>query len=729
MPGIDEVDEALDRRLREAFAAKGPEYEPRTRHLEADGSPTYVNRLILESSPYLLQHAHNPVNWSAWSDEAFARAQAGDKPILLSVGYSTCHWCHVMEHESFEDPLIAAYINAHFVPIKVDREERPDIDTIYMTAVQILTGRGGWPMTVALTPQGEPFFGGTYFPPHAGTRGARTGFDEILRDLVTQYRQAPAEVVARAQQLSQRIQAISAPQRPGDVPGAAAITRTARALAGSYDARDGGFGRAPKFPQPSRLGLLLRVQRRTGDAEMLAMVTHTLHTMAAGGMYDHVGGGFHRYSTDARWLVPHFEKMLYDNAQLAVAYVEGYQATGEEDFARVVRETLDYVAREMTAPGGGFYSATDADSMTPSGHREEGWYFTWTPEELGDALDEGHLADLLAYYPVTPEGNFEGRTILHTPRAISDVAHERGTSAEALRASVDESRSILREVRDRRPRPLRDDKVLTAWNGLMISGFARAGFALDAPRYVEAARRAAGFVLENLRDEEGRLIRSFIGGVASHRAYLEDYAFFIAGLLDLYEADGDVRWIEEAIALQRMQDAHFADDGGYFMTADDAPELLVRDKTGSDGAVPSGNSVALDNLLRLAAWTGEERYRVGAEGVLRAFANGMVRQGPGFPRMLQGLDRYLDTQREIVVVGDGRLVDALRRRFIPNRVLSVVSPSEVQSAAETIALLEGKAALGGEATAYVCERGRCELPTSDPSELLRLLEPVLAYPP
>ncbi len=738
VPGVS-TDPTLVAALAELLAAKGDDYEPRTEHLEPDGSPTFTNRLIGETSPYLLQHAHNPVNWRAWGEEAFERARDTDRPILLSVGYSTCHWCHVMEKESFEDLEIATYINEHFIPIKVDREERPDVDDLYMTAVQVLTGRGGWPMTIVMTPHGEPFFGGTYFPPRDGVRGARRGFLSVLTELVRRYRDEPGNVVAEAQQLSQRIQSITAPQPPGDVPNARAVAATTAAIARSYDPRHGGFGRAPKFPQPSRLGLMMRYQRRSEDPRALEMSVHTLDSMANGGMYDHVGGGFHRYSTDARWLVPHFEKMLYDNAQLAVAYLEGFQLGGHPRHRRIVTEVLDYVALEMRAPGGAFYSATDADSPNPDqgGEREEGWFFTWTPDELDELLGSS-APHLRAYWDVSDRGNFEGRNILWTPRPAAEVAQERGVSEADLFAMVAEARPVLHARRATRPPPLRDDKILTAWSGLMIGAFARAALVLDRDDYETVAIEAAEFLLETLRDDEGRLMRSWLGQ-PRHRAYLEDYAFLIEGLLDLHETTGDVRWVREAIELQTELDAHFLHEGpnggGYWMTADDAEELLTRDKPSSDGAVPSGNSVEAMNLLRLAELTQDDTYRTKAERLFAAFSSSITRRGPGVTRMLAALDRYTDTAREIVIVFDDdaardRMLQEIRTRFLPNRVLCVVRADQVEAAAAVVPLVEAKVLLpNSHATAYVCERGRCERPTSDPAEFGRQIAAVRPYDP
>jgi uncharacterized protein YyaL (SSP411 family) len=733
LPGLI-ADTALVGKLAKALANKPAGYAPRTHHKLAGGAPKYTNRLIHETSPYLLQHAHNPVSWYPWGPEAFERARRENKPVLLSVGYSTCHWCHVMERESFEDEEIARFINEHYVAIKVDREERPDIDDVYMKAVQLLAGRGGWPMTTVLTPDRKPFFGGTYFPARDGDRGAPKGFLTILRELHERYVTDPVTVVEEAEALTRRMRASTQRMRPSDVPGPAAIARAAQELAYRYDAQDGGFGRAPKFPRPVTLDFLLRYQRRAKDPQALRMVLHTLDEMATGGLYDHVGGGFHRYSTDAQWLVPHFEKMLYDNGQLVVTYLEAYQASGEERFADVARDVLRYVGREMTAPGGAFYSATDADSPTPSGHDEEGWFFTWTPAELVAVLGEEGARVITAWHGVTPRGNFEGRNILHAPRPWEDVARELARSPAALREAVGEAHGRLYEARKKRPPPLRDDKILAAWNGLMISGFARAAFVLDDDDARRRAEAAALFVLEKLRRKDGRLFRVFNEGRPREQAVLEDYAFVIQGLLDLFEATSSARWLDGAIVLQGHLDTHYADEvnGAWFTTADDAEALLTRDKPSWDGAEPAGGSVATLNLLRLAELTGDERYRRRAERALAAFGGVMERGGTSVPKLLSALDYYLDAPREIVIVHPAQkreaakaLVDVARRAFVPNRVFVIAGEGvDLEEKATRVPLLEGKVARGGKATAYVCERGVCELPTSNPRVLAKQITAV-----
>ena len=488
LPGADSFPTDLSSKLRQALDTKGPSYQPRTHHKHPDGSPKFINRLIFETSPYLLQHAHNPVNWFTWGPEAFALAKKLGRPVFLSVGYSTCHWCHVMERESFEDEEIAAYLNTHYVAIKVDREERPDVDSVYMTAVQLMTRRGGWPMTVVMTPEGRPFFGGTYFPARDGDRGARVGFLTILKRLKQAYETDRDAVVQASTQLTETMRLAATPQIDGTVAGPEALAKAAQHLTEMYDPVWGGFGNAPKFPRPSTYELLLRYHRRTGDTVALQMVTHSLDKMTRGGMYDQLAGGFHRYSTDAKWLVPHFEKMLYDNAQLVVLLVETFQSTQEPHFAQIAKETLDYVLREMTSDEGGFFSATDADS-----EGEEGLFFVWSENEIDNVLGKENGPIFRRYYGVQREGNFEGKNILHRPEPAATVANGLGISLEALNQTINKNKEVLYRHRLKRIRPLLDDKILTEWNSQMISAFARAGHALNEPKYVHAAVRATSF--------------------------------------------------------------------------------------------------------------------------------------------------------------------------------------------------------------------------------------------
>jgi hypothetical protein len=716
-PGSPPHPPELAARLAEALASRGPGYRPRTRH--RDGvRPHFTNRLVLETSPYLAQHAHNPVDWRPWGDEAFAEARRSGRPVFLSVGYSTCHWCHVMEEESFEDLEIARFLNEHYVPVKVDREERPDVDAVYMTAVQALTGHGGWPMSVWLTPDREPFFGGTYFPARDGDRGAMRGFLSILREVAEVYRRDPLRVARAAESLTGAVREAlgSAAGGAGEgLPGTAPIEAAVAACRSAFDGRHGGMRGAPKFPSSFPVRLLLRHHRRARDPESLRMAVATLERMAAGGIHDQVGGGFHRYSTDAEWLVPHFEKMLYDNALLAVAYAEAHQATGRPDFARVTRQTLDYVLREMTSPEGGFYSATDADS-----EGEEGRFFVWSEREIREVL--GAEADrFIAFHGVTAAGNFEGGNVLHVPRP----------DEEEWRALAPAREALYRARAGREP-PLRDEKVLAAWNGLMISGLAVGGRILGEPRYVAAAERAAGFLLERLV-RGGRLVRSAKDGRTSVPGFLEDHAFVAQGLLDLYEATFELRWLEEALRLSGALQDLFADraGGGWFKTASDHEALIAREKPAHDGAEPSGASVAALNALRLHAFTCDDRWRVVAEGALRACAATLAERPMVLHDMLLALDFQTDAPREVVLVwpeGEpppAAFLEVLRRSFLPNRALAGAPEGAALEALGRVAVVaREKRAAGGRATAYVCERGSCLLPAIDPEKLRAQIEPV-----
>jgi len=715
----------------------GPGYRPRTRHLLPDGGAKYTNRLSLSSSPYLQQHAHNPVNWYPWGDEAFETARRLGRPILLSVGYSTCHWCHVMEEESFEDEEIARFMNEGYVAIKVDREERPDLDAIYMSAVQTLTGSGGWPMTVWLTPDRKPYYGGTYFPARDGDRGVPIGFLTLLGRLRALYDEQPDRVAESAEQLVLAIRQSLAPPAGGDgLPGADVPLAAVATYRARFDATHGGLQRPPKFPSSLPVRFLMRHHRRAGDRQAIDMATLTLEKMAAGGMYDQVGGGFHRYATDARWLVPHFEKMLYDNALLAIAYLEGFQATGREDFARVAREILLYVERDMTSPQGAFYSASDADSLAPGGRREEGYFFTWTPEEIEAAIGKERARIVAGRYGVTSQGNLEGRSILHLARPIPDLARDLEIDPGRLPAILEDARGELYRARAKRPAPLRDEKILTAWNGLMISAFARAALVLGEDRHARTAARAADFVLGNLR-RDGRLIRSHSEGRPGRNAFLDDYACLTAGLIDLFEATGGRRWIEAAIGLDAVLEAQYEDrtGGGFFMTSADHEALLAREKPAYDGAEPSGNSVAVMNLLRLHALTTDDRYRRRAERALAAAGPVLKRSPTALSEMLLAVDFRLDTPKEILIVtppgpgggagGAGPLLTALRRAFVPNRVLVVVQEGEALAALSRIVpLVQGKTAHNGKATAYVCENRVCDLPTTDPAVFARQIATV-----
>jgi uncharacterized protein len=711
---------ALAAALEAKRAAGG--YRPRTHHLLAVDAPKYTNRLILESSPYLLQHAHNPVDWRAWGDEAFEEARRLGRPVFLSIGYATCHWCHVMEAESFEDEEIAAFMNSHYVCIKVDREERPDVDAIYMAAVQALTQSGGWPMSVWLTPDRQPFFGGTYFPPREGARGARHGFLELLGDIHQTYRADAVKVGRAAEALVRAVRAQMEPAAPAsdsEAPGAGLIGQTVAAEKRLFDETNGGLRRAPKFPSNLPIRLLLREHRRTGDAEALRMATFTLEKMAGGGMYDQLAGGFHRYATDAAWLVPHFEKMLYDNGLLAVAYVEAFQATGRGDLARVARETLDYLAREMTAPDGGFYSATDADSQGADGISAEGKFFVWSKQEIEKVIGPGaEAARFVAHYGVTAGGNFEGENILHVARPD-----------ETAWAALADARAALSAVRARRPPPLRDEKILSAWNGLAISGFAVAGRVLDEPRYVAAAARAATFILDRMRPGD-RLVRSWKEERTGVAAFLDDQSFLTAGLLDLYEATFELRWLESALALADETERLFADPaGGWFMTAGDHEKLIAREKPAYDGAEPSGASVALLSALRLHTFTSDDRWRVIAERALAGLSGVLTENPLALTETLLAVDYATDEAREIAVVwprdatiaSAAPLLDVLRRTFVPNRAIAAACETDVAALGALVPWIVDKSALDGRPTAYVCLHGRCDLPVHQPEALAAAL--------
>jgi uncharacterized protein YyaL (SSP411 family) len=721
LPGVARPDPRLGARLAEAARPRiGPD-GPRTRHRNPDGSPRYVNRLALETSPYLLQHAHNPVSWYPWGDEAFERARREDKPVLLSIGYSTCHWCHVMEEESFEDVEIATLLNERFVAVKVDREERPDVDAVYMKVLLLLAGEGGWPMTLVLTPDREPFFAGTYIPARDGDRGVKMGFLSALRQLATAYRDDRKEVFSAAREIADKVREASAHPGPEAIPGPDAIRGAAVRLARGYDAANGGFGDGPKFPSPSSLALLARYHRRTNDPQAVRIVETTLARMAAGGIRDQLGGGFHRYAVDARWLVPHFEQMLYDNAQLAVAYLDGFQLTGRADFARVAREILEFLARDMSDPAGGFFSATDADSLVPgTARREEGRFFTWTPAEVKAAAGKDAPV-ALAFFGVGAKGQIGGRSVLHVAATVEDLARRRRVPPSEIEAALERARRRLLAARDARPHPARDEKVVAAWNGLAISAFARGALVLGEPALAARAIRAAELVLGRMRPD-GMLRRAWKDGRASQAALLEDHAFLAQGLLDLHEATQDPRWLSEALALASALEKRFRDEraGGFFRTPSDGEALLAREKPADDGAEPSGNAVAILDLLRLHELTGEDRWRALAEQALSAFAPELAR-GAGAETLVAALDFHLDTPLEIVVVspaggGAPALEAALRRAFVPNRAYAAAREGqELDARARLVPLLEGKRALRGAATAYVCRRRACDLPTSDPA--------------
>ncbi|HLA11684.1 MAG TPA: thioredoxin domain-containing protein [Pyrinomonadaceae bacterium] len=675
----------------------------------------FTNRLINETSPYLLQHAHNPVDWYAWGAEAFAKAKQENKPILLSIGYSACHWCHVMEHESFENEAIAKLMNDRFVNIKVDREERPDLDQIYMNAVQMMTHHGGWPMTVFLTPGGVPFYGGTYFPPE--DRYSMPGFPRVLESVSAAYHERPDDIQQTSNSVLSELRRLSSASESQQILAHELLDTADAGIIHNYDRNNGGFGSAPKFPPAMTLEFLLRQQARTGKEHALEIVTHTCRKMAEGGIYDQLGGGFHRYSTDTKWLVPHFEKMLYDNALLSRLYLHAYQATHDDFMRQIAQGTLDYVVREMTDPRGGFYSTQDADS---EGH--EGKFFVWSYDEIVQLLGETDAALFAKYYDVTREGNFEGKNILHVTQALDELAREQNTPVETLTQTLAEARRKLFDVRETRIKPARDEKVLTAWNGLMLASFAEAAVILNRPEYAEVARRNAHFVLSTLR-RDGLLLRTFKDGTAKLNAYLEDYAFLCDGLVILFETTGELEWLEEAIALTDKMIEEFWDDeeGGFFFTGRSHEELIVRSKDYFDNATPSGNSVAADLLQRLALLTGNDDYRRRATSVLRLVAEPARRYPSGFGRVLCALDFYLGRPKEIAIVGDSGSSDTqllLRevwRPYLPNKVVAMAEPNS--PAQTTIALLRDRPLVDSKPTAYVCENYTCQQPITRPEDL------------
>jgi len=673
------------------------------------------NRLAGETSPYLLQHQYNPVDWYPWGPEAFERARREDRPLLLSVGYSACHWCHVMERESFEDPAIATLMNERFVNIKVDREERPDVDSIYMQAVQAMTGHGGWPMTVFLTPDGVPFYGGTYFPP--GDRHGLPGFPRVLEAVAEFYRERRGEAAQVGRELLERLRQGERVRAGGELLTPSVLDAAHQGLRAEFDSRYGGLGRAPKFPQPMAFDFLLRYWRRRDSHSALEMVRQTLTHMARGGIYDQLGGGFHRYSVDQVWLVPHFEKMLYDQAQLALLYLQAWQATGDPEYRRVSEETLDYVVREMTHPEGGFYSTQDADS-----EGEEGRFFLWDRAEIEVLLDPETARAALQYWGVADGPNFEGRSILHVPRDPGEVAAALGVTPDRLAELLRRARAALFAHREKRVKPGRDEKVLAGWNGMMLRAFAEASRALERPDYLKVAERNAGFLLSALI-ADGRLLRTWKDGRAKLLGYLEDHAMVVDGLLALHEATLDQRWLDVARRLAGTMVDLFWDPQaeGFFDTGRDHETLVVRPRSLFDSAVPCGSSVAADVLLRLAVLTGESDLARRAVETIRSVVPLMGRYPSGFGRFLGALDFHLGSPVEVAVIRAEDsppadlepLLGEVFRRYLPNRALT----GGVEGTGEDLPLLAGKRARGGRPTAYVCEHYACQAPTTDPAEL------------
>ncbi len=705
------------------------------------------NRLAGEQSPYLLQHANNPVDWYAWGEAAFSAARAAGKPIFLSIGYATCHWCHVMERESFENHGVARVLNDHFISIKVDREERPDVDRVYMTFVQATTGSGGWPMSVWLTPELQPFFGGTYYPPTS--QWGRPGFVDVLTEINRAWRDDRVNVVKSAGEIVARLAQLARGQDDRRTPGAATLTKTVQQFAQTFDSRRGGFGDAPKFPRPSELLFLLREHQRIGDASALNMVVQTLRSMALGGMRDHIGGGFHRYSVDGNWRVPHFEKMLYDQAQLVLAYLEAAQASDDPFFAQVAEDTLQYVERDMTDEAGGFYSAEDADSIPPASakatagkpapeHKMEGAFYIWGQDEIRAALGEDSLV-FEGRYGVLPNGNapfdpqqeFVNKNLLHTAQSIADLARASGQTPVAIAEVLLRARKVLFDVRNGRPRPQLDDKVLTAWNGLMIAAFARASRVLPGhlgdgdpgARHLATAVRAATFIRQTMWEAaSGRLWRRYRGGDAAIEGYAEDYAYLIFGVLEVFQATGKAEWLEWARALQARQDALFwdAEGGGWFSTTGRDPSVLLRMKEDYDGAEPSPTAVSALNAWTLAHLTGDAAYGARADAAVASFGGRLEDQGRAVPFMAAVLSALQAGGEQIVIVGPRDAADtqalwrAANRRYRPFAVMVLADPAEQAALAAHMPWVAEMTMIENQATAYVCRDFACDAPATDP---------------
>jgi len=699
------------------------------RLLPRDGGSEY-NRLVFEKSPYLLQHATNPVNWHPWNEETFQKAKDQDKPVFLSIGYSTCHWCHVMEHESFEDPQVASLINLNFIPIKVDREERPDIDQIYMAVCQAVTGTGGWPLTIILTPDREPFFAGTYFPKES--RFGRTGLMELIPKLAELWQNMRGELLESADQILSYLRQDSQPSS-GEL-NKEIFDKAYQQLSSRFDSVQGGFGSAPKFPSAHNLVFLIRYWYHSGHDHALEMVEKTLQKIRLGGIFDQIGFGFHRYSTDPNWLLPHFEKMLYDQAMLVMAYVEVYQATGKNEYAQTAREILTYVLRDMTSPEGGFYSAEDADS-----EGEEGLFYLWTPAEFREYLgDEG--SDLFINLLNLEEGgNFTdeatktktGKNILYLNKPLDELAPDIDLSGNQLVDLWNKTRQMLFGIREKRIHPMKDDKILTDWNGLMIAACAKAASVLEEPLYAMAAKNAADFIWDKLRGEDGKLLKRYRDGEAGLPAHLDDYAYLVWGFLELYEAVFDPVYLQRAIDLNQMMLSEFWDDqnGGLFFTAAGQADLIVRKKEIYDGAVPSGNSIAAFNLLRIGRMTANPELEEKARLIGSAFSDQVTPVPMGYTQLLSAMIFALGSTYEVVITGDAEgddtksMLDALNSAYIPNKVTLFRPIDEKGSIIDGLAeYTANQNSIDGKATAYVCKNYTCSAPTTDINEMLNLLQ-------
>jgi len=690
-------------------------------NIERDKSEASIkyNKLITEKSPYLLQHAKNPVNWYPWGDEAFDKAKSEDKPIFLSIGYSTCHWCHVMAHESFEDSYVGKLMNETFVSIKVDREERPDIDKIYMAVCQLMTGSGGWPLTIVMTPDKKPFFAGTYFPKES--RFGRIGIIDLIKRIDNLWKTERKQLLDSSEKIIFALQDVNT-ESPGNSLTKSVLNNTYSQLSARFDKKNGGFGTSPKFPTPHNLLFLLRYWKRTGDENALAMVEKTLKQMRMGGIYDHIGFGFHRYSTDSDWLVPHFEKMLYDQSLLTLAYLETHQATNKKEYANTAEEIMTYVLRDMTSPEGAFYSAEDADS-----EGEEGKFYVWSKKEIEEILAE-KAERFSKLYNVSVDGNFLDEATRTKTR--KNILHLNLGSPNAINFDLESSRKQIFETREKRIRPHKDDKILTDWNGLMIAAFAKAGYILKEPKYIESAKKAVNFVFNEMKNSDGRLLHRYREGGADILAFLDDYAFLIWGLINLYEATFDTLYLKKAVELTEEQLELFWDNsiGAFFFTAKDAESLLTRQKDTYDGAIPSGNSVAMLNLLRLAQLTGNDNYEKKADYLGRVFAENVRANPVAYSLMMVAVDYAVGPTYSLVIAGDtgnedtNHMLDEIRKQFLPNKSL-IFRPTEqlnpeIDKFSNFVQFFDK---YEGKATAFVCINKTCKAPTNDINKALEHL--------
>src|SRR3990167_2611315 len=703
---------------------KANENSPHTKTSQTDikaphkGKP---NHLINEKSPYLVQHAYNPVDWYPWGEEAFQKAAREGKPIFLSIGYSTCHWCHVMEYESFEGEEVAKILNDNFVSIKVDREERPDIDNIYMTVCQAMTGSGGWPLNLFLTPERKPFYAGTYFP--KTERYGNPGFIAILKQISNLWKTNKESVLTSSEQVVKILQTVSEPSTTETLT-SETLKHAYEQLTGNYDSIYGGFGTSPKFPTPHNYTFLLRWWKRSKDPTALEIVEKTLDRMGRGGIYDQLGGGFHRYATDEYWLVPHFEKMLYDQALLAIAYTEAYQATGKVFFADIAKGIFTYVLRDMTSPGGGFYSAEDVDS-----EGVEGKFYVWTPDEVIKILGEKEGRIFCDFYDVSKEGNFEEKNILHVDKALDAFVKLEGIKLEELQEMLSKARAKLFSVREKRIHPHKDDKILTSWNGLMIAALAKGAQALNEQKYAQAAMRAADFILNTLRLKDGSLLKRYRLGEAAIPGHLDDYAYFVWGLIDLYEATFEVKYLKIALELNRLMIDDFLDEkgGGFFFSGKRNEQLIAQTKEIYDGATPSGNSVALMNILRLSRMTGNPDLTNISGQLMKSFAETVNNYPSGYTHFLCALDFALGPTKEIVIAGEpgsddtSQILKEIRRRFLPGKVV-ILHPEKDKSIEGIIGFVKEQKAIDGKTTAYICENYACKAPTNDREQIKKLLD-------